>query len=197
MNRLFNATISTPSPFSLSEYPLVNKSLFIFVGVLLLSISAQLSIPFKPVPLSIQSTTVILIAMMYGARSGAYVILGYFMAGIAGVPVFADFTFGITKFIGPTGGYLIGFLPAAIVSGYLSQNGWTKNWAGSLLTALIGITIIFFCGVSLLSLTFGFTNAIQIGLMPFILSESVKIIIVSLVITKIKPLSIAKASHHG
>jgi len=193
MSRLLNVTVPSYSSLFSSEHPII-KPLFILMGILLLSISAQLSIPFKPVPLSIQSTTVILIAMMYGARSGAYVILGYFMAGIAGAPVFADFTFGITKFIGPTGGYLIGFLPAVIVSGYLAQKGWTKNLMGSLLTAFIGISIIFLCGVVLLSFSFGFNGAIQVGLMPFILSESIKIIIVGLVMTKVKPLFITKAN---
>jgi biotin transport system substrate-specific component len=163
-----------------SEQSYTKKVLLILAGAFLLAFAAQLSIPLNPVPLTFESATVILIGMAYGPRYGAYVIATYLIAGAVGLPVFANFSSGMTRFLGPNGGYLLGFLPAACLSGYLAQRGFAKNVFTSFLAACLGASVIFFFGLTFLAKSFGWSNAIAFGLMPFILSEPIKLAIVAL-----------------
>ena len=139
--------------------------------------AANVSIPFEPIPFTFETTVVVLIGMVYGARNAAYVISTYYIAGILGLPVFANFGFGFHTFFGPTGGYLLGFLPAAFVSGYLAQRGWAKSILTSFVAAAIGICIIFLAGITTLSQIIGWHQAVMVGIMPFIISEPVKLVV--------------------
>jgi biotin transport system substrate-specific component len=122
--------------------------------------------------------------MAYGARYGAYVVAAYLLAGIIGMPVFADYSDGIAKLYGPTAGYLIGFIPAVLLSGYLAQKGWAKTIAGSFVAASLGVSMIFICGVTVLSQFIGFHNAITVGVMPFVIAEPLKLIAASCIIPR-------------
>jgi len=154
-------------------------------GVVVLALASQLSIPLQPVPLTFQSATVILIGMAYGPRYGASVVAAYLLAGACGLPVFANFSFGIDKFFGPTGGYLIGFLPAAWFSGYLAQKGFAKNIFLSFMTACLGASVIFLLGVTQLASLMGWHQALMLGVAPFIISETIKLLCVACVIPKL------------
>lgn len=180
MNYSFSLNSPLQSKIWAKDTTLFKQISLILAGVFALAIVSNLSIPLLPVPLTFQSATVILIGMAYGARQGSYVILSYLIAGALGLPVFADFGFGMAKFVGPTGGYLIGFLPAAFLSGYLTQNGWGKNIVTSFITACLGASVIFLSGVAVLSSFVGWHNAILFGVMPFIVSEPIKLIAVSI-----------------
>lgn len=184
MNYPLSLSPSLQSIFSQKENSLFKQIVLILAGVIVLAAASQLSIPLIPVPLTFQSATVILIGMAYGARYGTYVIATYLIAGACGLPVFADFSFGIAPFFGPTGGYLIGFLPAAFISGYLAQKGWAKGVISSFIAACLGVSIIFLLGISVLSTFVGWEKAIDVGLMPFILSEFIKLLAASLMIPR-------------
>lgn len=171
--------------FWYKQESIINKTLLILSGIFLLAFASQLSIPLKPVPLTFQSATVILIGMAYGSRQGSLVILGYYLAGILGMPVFADLSAGVQHFFGPTGGYLAGFLPAAFISGYLAEKGLAKNIFSSFIAAFFGTTVIFALGLMYLSQFVGMSQAISLGLSPFILSESIKLIAISSLIPKL------------
>jgi len=158
---------------------LLKNSLQIILGVLVLAITSQLSIPLNPVPLTFQSTTVILLALLFGSRMSSYMIIAYFLAGIAGLPVFADFSFGISKLFGPTGGYLFGFLPAAFITGYIVEKGFAKKLIPIFMTGLAGTAIIFFCGFTMLSMFVGSQEALRLGVMPFLITELLKLIAAS------------------
>jgi biotin transport system substrate-specific component len=179
MTYLFNSHTQLESIFCSRENSLSKQALLILFGVLLLAIVSQLSVPLRPVPLTFQSTTVILIGMAYGARQGSYVVMSYLLAGICGLPVFAHFSSGITEFYGPTSGYLLGFLPAAWFSGYLAQKGFGKNVVSSFVAALLGDCIIFALGLICLAAAIGIQSAIAVGLLPFLLSEPIKLIAVA------------------
>lgn len=166
------------------SYSSFKKTFMIFAGVFLLAMASQLSIPLIPVPLTFQSAMVVFIGMALGARYGAYVVATYLFLGSVGVPVFADYSAGFMTFFHPTGGYLIGFLPAVLICGYLSEKGFAKNVLTSFVAALIGASIIFFFGVMVLSTFVGFKPAIALGLMPFVVSEPIKLIVVSLIIPR-------------
>ena len=182
MNSASNIETPLQSIFWQRQHSLIKQILLVLGGALLLAFASQLSIPLKPVPLTFQSATVVLIGMAYGPRYGTYAILTYLMMGACGLPVLADFSFGISKFFGPTAGYLIGFIPAAWMSGYLAQKGWARNAFTSFIAACVGVSIIFTLGVTVLSQFVGFHAAIELGVMPFMLSESIKLIAVSVLI---------------
>lgn len=145
------------------------------LGVLLLDLSAQWTIPWTPVPLTFQSTTAILIGWIYGPRLGGTAVLFYLLCGAMGWPVFAEYSGGWAILFGPTGGYLLGFLPAAVLAGYLAK--WVKQPAvlnfifiGSLSTG-----IIFLSGWAMLSLFLGMKQAYWGGVQPFGVTELMKL----------------------
>lgn len=184
MTYLFIDNAPMQSIFWPKENTFFKQSLLVLAGVVLLAFASQLSIPLRPVPLTFQSATVVLIGMAYGARYSTYVVAAYLIAGILGIPVFADFSAGFNYIYGPTSGYLIGFLPAAWLSGFLAQKGWAKTVWQSFLATCLGVSVIFICGVSVLSLYIGFQKAIMYGVMPFIVTEPIKLFAASCLIPR-------------
>lgn len=181
-----NFTLTFNSPLQSIFWPKENtflKETFLVIGsVLLLALAAHISIPLQPVPLTFQSAAVVSIGMILGARLGTYSLLAYLIAGFSGLPVFADTD---SNFIfGPTMGYRFGFLPAVLVCGYLAQKGFAKNVIGSFLASAIGISIIFLFGLLGLSFFVSWQNAIAYGLLPFVISEPLKLLAVSLAIPR-------------
>ena len=108
-------------------------------------------------------------------------ILAYLCEGICGLPVFANFTCGIHILIGPTGGYLLGFIPAAFVAGYLLQSGWARNSITIFTTATLSTIILFIPGYLFLAKFIGFHQAYLLGIEPFYLVEACKIVILTLI----------------
>lgn len=185
MNQALGINTPLRSVFLTKNHSWLHHLALVVFGIAILAASAQLSIPFQPVPLTFQSTAVILIGMAYGPRHGAVIVGGYLLAGLMGFPVFEGFSAGPAKFFGPTLGYLLGFFPAAVLSGYLAQKGWAKHVITSFFAACLGVSIIFLCGVSVLAQSIGWYNAVFFGLLPFIVSEPIKLIVVSLLIPKL------------
>lgn len=175
-------SFNTPlqNTFCIREKTILTKMLFLLLGVLLLAVSAQLSVPLQPVPLTFQSTAVVLIGMVFGPRYGMYIVSAYLFAGMCGLPILADFSGGPIYFSGPTAGYLIGFLPAAFLGGYLAQKGMSQHWFTSFIAACISDSVIFIFGITWLSFFAGWQNACAFGLMPFIISEPIKLIAVAI-----------------
>jgi biotin transport system substrate-specific component len=165
------------------ENKYVKEILVVLGAAFLLSLSAQLSLPLHPVPLTFQSVTVIFIGMVLGARLGFYTVLTYIAAGCAGLPVFAHFYSGPAIFLDPTAGYILGFLPAAALSGFLAEKGFSKSFLSSFICALLGTIIIFSFGtIGLVNYTGGLHLAFMLGVKPFIITELVKLFALSLFI---------------
>ena len=102
--------------------------LIAFAGSILLTISAKIKIPFYPVPMTMQTFVVILLGITFGYKAGAAAVCLYLIEGISGLPVFSNSPekgVGLSYFMGPTMGYLIGFIFAAVIAGYLK---YTKNY---------------------------------------------------------------------
>jgi biotin transport system substrate-specific component len=174
MSTITNSTTNVFSRFtSQAHYQL----LLIAIGAITLAISAQISIPWQPVPLTFQSSTVVLLGLVFGYRMGFKMVLTYLGVGALGIPVFADFSAGFQVFQGPTAGYLMGFLPAVAVAGYLAQCGFAKNWLLSFIAALLAVSFIFMFGVIGLHFFIGWKNAILVGVMPFVITETVKLFV--------------------
>jgi biotin transport system substrate-specific component len=149
--------------------------LLALLGSALLTISAKLEVPFYPVPMTMQTLVVLLLGMAFGARLGAATVLLYLAEGAAGLPVFAgtpERGIGIAYMLGPTGGYLVGFVLSAALTGWLTER--RRDWPAVLLAVAAGSIVVFIPGVLWLAHLIGFEGSIAHGLMPFLWATLVK-----------------------
>jgi biotin transport system substrate-specific component len=147
------------------------------IGVVLLTVSAKVQVPFWPVPMTMQTFVVLMIGMAYGPKLGTGTVLAYLMVGAAGLPVFAgtpERGVGLVYMVGPTGGFLAGFLPAAWVVGRLAERGWDRTVLGCAAAATAGHLVILLAGVTWLAASLGAIRAVEVGLLPFLASTVVK-----------------------
>jgi len=162
-----------------SNPKLLTNILLAFAGSLALWMSAKTSIPFYPVPMTMQTFVVLVIGMSYGWKLGGATILLYLAEGAMGLPVFSgtpERGVGIAYMFGPTGGYLIGFLVSAITVGWLAERGWDRKGLLALAAMTIGTAIIFLFGLFWLGNVIGWDKPIiSIGLTPFIPGAILKI----------------------
>lgn len=142
--------------------------LLALVGSLLVAVSAQFQVPMVPVPMTMQSFAVLVIGAAYGARLGAATLLLYMAEGALGLPVFAGMKGGATHLVGPTGGYIVGFVLAAGAVGWLAERGWDRSVVRTTAAMLIGKVFIFVPGVLWLGSVIGMDKAIAGGFVPFI-----------------------------
>jgi len=148
----------------------------ILLGSLLIAVLAQVSIsvPFSPVPITGQTIGVVLVGGLLGARRGAMAVLAYLMEGAMGLPVFAQMKAGAHVLVGPTAGYLWGFVFAAFLIGYLAEKGWTIKPAFSFLSCFAATTLILVLGTLYLATLVGFNEALVMGFYPFLVGDVVK-----------------------
>lgn len=153
-------------------------------GSWLIALAAQISIPlpFSPVPITGQTFAVLLVGALLGRRLAALSVAAYLAQGLAGLPVFAGGTAGLGKLLGPTGGYLLGFWVAALLVGYLAERGWTLQVGKTLLAMLLGNALIYLCGLPYLALFVGFEKMLVAGLVPFIIGDTIKILLATLLL---------------
>jgi len=150
------------------------------LGTLLLALSAQLEIPLHPVPITGQTFGVLLIGAVLGSKRGALSVLAYLAAGAAGLPVFAGFGFGPAKFLGLTGGYLLGFVPAAFVVGLLCERGWDRRVWTTAMAMTLGTVLIYVPGILWLSRFMGWDQTLQFGVVPFVPGDLLKVALAAL-----------------
>jgi biotin transport system substrate-specific component len=143
---------------------------------LILVASAYLSInlPFSPVPITGQTFGVLLIAMTLGRVRATAVISAYLIEGAMGLPVFAGGAFGAQHLVGPTGGYLIGFLAAGFVVGSMADKGWDRSYFRSIVSMTLGHAIIFICGLVWLAQFVPSEALLAAGLTPFLIGTAIK-----------------------
>jgi biotin transport system substrate-specific component len=149
--------------------------LLALLGSALLTISAKIEVPFYPVPMTMQTLVVLLLGMAYGARLGTATVLLYLAEGAAGLPVFAgtpERGIGIPYMLGPTGGYLVGFVLSAAITGWLTER--RRDWPALVLAVTAGSIVVFIPGVLWLAHLIGFEQSIANGLMPFLWATLVK-----------------------
>lgn len=156
------------------------------VGSLALWVSAKIQVPFYPVPMTMQTFMVLVIGMAFGWRLGAATVLLYLAEGALGLPVFANSPergIGLAYMMGPTGGYLLGFVVSAAVVGFLGQKGWDRNVVTTLFAMTIGTAIIFGFGLLWLGSVIGWDKPIlQLGMYPFLPGAVFKIVLAAAVL---------------
>lgn len=151
-------------------------------GSALMAVSAKIQVPMWPVPMTMQTFAVLVIAMSFGMRLGGSALLLYLAEGAVGLPVFASGG-GLAYFAGPTAGYLAGFLVAAVLVGWLAEKGWDRNVVQTLIAMALGTIVIFGLGVAWLSIFLGDADkAIASGLTPFLVGAAVKIALAAAVL---------------
>lgn len=143
------------------------------LGVALLTLSSKVQVPFWPVPMTMQTMAVLMIGTTAGARLGGATVLAWLGLGALGVPVFATGA-GLAYMAGPTGGYLAGFLVAALLTGHLADRGHGRGLVSALALMLVGEVVIFVLGTAWLAMIIGSGKAISAGLLPFIPAEILK-----------------------
>jgi len=144
--------------------------LLALVGTLALTVSAKTQIPFWPVPMTMQTFVVLVIGMAYGTRLGVATIALYLLEGALGLPVFAgtpEKGVGLAYMMGPTGGYLLGFVAGAWLCGWLAERGFDRSPLKALLAMGLGHALIFVFGVAWLTWLVGFEKAVVVGVAPF------------------------------
>ena len=152
---------------------------FAVLGSLILWASAKISVPFWPVPMTLQTGAVALLAAAYGWRLGSATVVLYLLEGALGIPVFEGTPakgIGLAYMIGTTGGYLIGFAVAAAVVGWLVEKGFDRNPVKLFGAMVLGDAFIFALGILWLGTVIGWDKPVlQYGLYPFILGDLVKL----------------------
>jgi len=143
----------------------------------LLALSAQvaLRLPISPVPVTGQTLAVLLLGALLGSRRGVAAVGLYLLEGACGLPVFAQGAAGLPYMLGPTGGYLAGFLAGAYLAGRLAERGWDRSPWRMLAAVTIADAALFLPGVAYLSVLMGPQLAVTTGLLPFLPGEALKI----------------------
>jgi biotin transport system substrate-specific component len=156
-------------------------AVLVVAGTALMALSARLNVPMYPVPMTMQTFAVLVIGMASGWRLGGLTLLAYLAEGAAGLPVFAGGA-GPAYMAGTTGGYLVGFVVAATLVGWLGERGWHRGVVLTLVAMALGTAVIFAFGVAWLAWLIGFEPAITHGLLPFLYGAAFKIALAAAVL---------------
>ena len=152
-----------------------SKYYLTILGVILLTISSKISIPFYPVPMTLQTLVVFFIAASMG-MIGFYSTFIYVVLGVLGLPLFANGG-GIGYIFSPTFGFLYGMVISSFMIAYILKSEVNTGLIKLSATILAGALVIFLCGISHLSFFVGLEQAIYLGLLPFLYSEFLKIVL--------------------
>lgn len=150
-------------------------------GAALTAVAAQIAVPLWPVPITGQTLAVLLVGVTLGATRGAISLALYAVLGIVGLPVFSEYSSGWHVVAGPTGGYIIGFIFAAALTGWLAQREWDRKLLRAFVAFLFGSVIPFAFGLPWLAAALGnlglpndLNSVLQSGLYPFLLGGVIK-----------------------
>jgi len=145
---------------------------------------AQISFWIGPVPLTGQTFAVLLTGALLGSRRGALSQLSYLAIGATGIPYWFALGGppGIARLVGPTGGYLIGFVAVAYLVGWLAERGWDRRIWTAALAMLAGETVLYVFGLTWLVRFVPIGKVLQVGLYPFIIGDLIKVAAAALIL---------------
>ncbi len=169
-----------------TQTQIIKSLIIIFLGSVMLAISAKLKIPFYPVPMTMQTFIVLFIGIGFGYKIGLASVGLYLLEGILGLPVFSNSPergIGLTYFVGPTMGYLIGFLSACFLASFIKND---DNYFIIFLKLVLSVSTIYFFGILWLGTLIGWDKPIfELGVMPFLLAELFKMVLLTILAKKI------------
>lgn len=164
---------------------LVADIALVLAGTALTSVAAQLAIPNSPVPFTFQTLAVLLTASVLGAVRGALSMALYAIIGSIGLPVFTSAHSGVAYLFGATGGYIIGFVLAALVVGFLAEKGWSASSIGMVGSYVIGSVIIYALGATWLTYSLlkgDWNTGLAAGVFPFLIWDAVKAFVAAAIV---------------
>ena len=143
---------------------------------------APMSLPIGPVPISLTNLVIYFGLYVLGTKNGTISYLIYLLIGLVGIPVFSGFTGGPAKLFGPTGGYLIGFIPMALIAGFFIHKFHAK-WYASLIGMILGTIVCYALGTAWLAFQLGLDlhQALMAGVIPFLPGDFIKMILAMLI----------------
>ena len=162
------------------------------LGSLFVAACAQITVPLWPVPITGQTFAVLVVGMAYGMRLGAATLLLYLVLGAAGLPVFANQAGSLAVLLGPSGGYIVGYVFAGGVLGYLAERGWDRHAATTALALLAGNIVLYIPGllwlwkfyaglgaeyIAAAGAETAFGATIMAGLTPFLIGDALKLLL--------------------
>ncbi len=176
-------TLATQLWPSLAEEATLRRTLRAVVlavlGTAAIWLSAKIQVPFHPVPMTMQTFVILSLGMAYGWRLAGATVLLYLFEGAVGLPVFAgtpEKGIGLAYMLSGTGGYLVGFVLAAVACGWLAERGWDRNVMTTALAMLVGNVLIYIPGLLWLGVLYGWDKPIlEWGLTPFLLGDAAKL----------------------
>jgi biotin transport system substrate-specific component len=172
----------------------VQNVVLVLIGTAVLAISAKVQVPFWPVPMTLQTLAVMLIGATYGSRLAVATVLAYIAEGALGFPVFANTPpqiAGPAYLIGPTAGYIWGWVAAAAIIGFAADRGWSRSVPKLFAAMLAGEVILFAMGFAWLAwfatlssgaIGMGAEKAFTAGVTPFILADLLKLTLAALAV---------------
>lgn len=166
--------------------PRAKSAAIVVAASLLIWLSAKIVVPFFPVPMTLQTLAVLALATALGPRLGISAIALYLVEGACGLPVFAgspEKGVGLAYMMGPTGGYLLGMLPAAALAGILARRGWDRHVGLTALSMVAGNLVIYAFGIAWLGTVVGWDKPVlSWGVYPFLLGDLLKIAIAAILL---------------
>jgi biotin transport system substrate-specific component len=172
----------------------VQNVVLVLIGTAILAISAKVQVPFWPVPMTLQTLAVMLIGATYGSRVAVATVLAYIAEGALGLPVFANTPpqiAGPAYLIGPTAGYIWGWVAAAAIIGYAADKGWSRSVPKMFAAMLAGEIVLFgmgfvwlawFATLSSGAVGMGAEKALAAGVTPFLLADALKLTLAALAV---------------
>jgi biotin transport system substrate-specific component len=157
----------------------------VVIGSLLIGVCARIAVwlPFSPVPITGQTFAVLMAGALFGARRGCLTVIVYVIEGTIGLPVFAAGQGGLTVLLGPRGGYLVGFIAAAYITGLLAERGWNRRVGWTILAMIFGSVTMYAYALPWLCCFMGVNKTVLIaGLYPFVIGDLLKIILAALIL---------------
>lgn len=171
-----HSTISLATPEERSW--LTNSAIVLGASVIIALFSPfVVYLPFSPVPIATQPQVVLLLAALLGSKRGVMAVLAFIFQGAIGLPVFAGGASGVLALAGPTGGYLLGYVAAAYVTGCLVERSAVRTVSRTFLVMGLGNLTIFAFGVAWLSRFIGWHGAFLYGMLPFLIGDLFKLIL--------------------
>ncbi|AFZ67256.1 biotin transporter BioY [Deinococcus peraridilitoris] len=167
------------------EASLARDTLLVLGGAALIALCARIEVPLWPVPVTLQTLAVLLAGAALGSRRGLLAVLAYLGAGALGLPVLAGGAAGLTKLLGPTGGYLLGFAVAAYTVGWLVERfALDRRVLGAAGAMLLGNVVIYALGLMWLGRVTGLSGQalLNAGLTPFLLGDALKLLLAALLL---------------
>jgi len=150
--------------------------ILVALGTALLALSAKINLPLPYVPMTLQTLVVLMIGAAYGWRLGSATVIAYLAEGAIGLPVFAGPVGGLAPLLGPTAGYLAGFVAAAFITGWLSERGWDRSVPRLFVAMGFGHIVILAAGFAWLAfgMKLGVEKAWLVGIVPFVAASVIK-----------------------